>query len=166
MTPTSFRDRVGELAKTNVARAEAITKKINDPWFEAQAWSHLARWAETPLPFAKRAENAAVRTKDDYQRSAVRAWEIAALGERGYAKQARKALSEAVNLAMSIENFGSRAEALFLLFQAGFKVSNEDATAVGQAFLTSSSGHWREKRARKLIGKMLEGEMPPREFYW
>lgn len=167
MTPTQYRDQVSALAKTDVKKAVEIAKKIDDPWFAAQAWSHLARWSDTPLVFAELAAKAASSTKDDYQRSAVRAWEIAALGERGYSTEARKALVEAVELARSIENSGSRAEALRLLFQSAFKLSPDDANVIAEVIRVScSSGHWREVRSRKLIAQMCSGEMQPREFFW
>lgn len=167
MTPTRYRDQVAQLAKTDTDKAVEIAKKINDPWFEAQAWSHIARYAEKPLPFARKAAKAASKTKDDYQRSAVRAWEIVALAERQLYLQARKSLTEAVELAVSATPIGSRAESLILLFQAAFKVSNEDAVKVGEALSAfCDSTHWRSKRALNYAASMLNGEKRPREFFW
>lgn len=148
MTPTIYRDQVAELAKTDPDRAVKIAGKIQDPWFEAQAWSYLIRHAPKPLRFSRKAAKAASRGKDDYQRSAVRAWEITALAERAYHKHAQAALAEAVELATSIENQGSRSEALILLFQAAFKISKNDAAAVAEVIRTTyDSSHWRARRA-------------------
>ncbi len=167
MTPTIYRDRVSQLAKTDSAIGIEIAKKISDPWFQAQAWSHLARWAGDPLRFSRHAAKAATKTKDDYQRSAVRAWEIAALAERGYYEQARRSLKEAVDLAASATPLPSRAEALFLLFQAAFKISKDDAERTAEVLNASCSPtHWRAKRALKDAASMLNGEMPPRIFFW
>lgn len=167
MTPTRYRDQVAQLAKTNPDKGIEIAKKISDPWFQAQAWSHLARHADKPLPFARKAAKAASQTKDDYQRSAVRAWEIAALAERKLYVQARRSLTEAVELAVSVTPIGSLAESLFLLFQAAFKISIDDAAAVAEVLNRScDSNHWRAKRALKESVTMLSGEMPPREFFW
>jgi hypothetical protein len=167
MTATKYRDQVAQLAKTDAIRAAEIAGKIRDPWFQAQAWSHLARYADDPLRFSRKAAKSASQAKDDFERSAVRAWEIAALAERGFHGHAHKSLTEAVELAVIATPDGSRAESLLLLFQAAFKISNGDAVTVAQALDRScSSTHWRSKRARKDVEKMLSGEMPPREFFW
>src|SRR5436189_4797226 len=130
MTSTKSRDQVAILAKTEPEKGIEIAKKSVDPCFQAQAWSHLARWADKPLRFSRHAAKSATKTKDDYQRSAVRAWEVAALAERGYHGQARGSLTEAVDLAASVTPIPSRAEALFLLFQSAFKISKDDAMKV------------------------------------
>src|SRR5688572_8989256 len=130
MTPTQYRDEVVQLVKTNVSKATEIAKKIDDPWFQAQAWSHLARYADKPLPFALKAAKSAAQGRDDYQRSAVRAWEIAALAERQLISNARRSLAEAAELAASVTPVSSRAESLLLLFHAAFKISKQDAAEV------------------------------------
>ncbi|HKP69531.1 MAG TPA: hypothetical protein VJV05_09620 [Pyrinomonadaceae bacterium] len=167
MTPTKYRDQVAQLAKTKVLEASEVAEKITDPWFQAQAWAHLIRYAERPLLFARKAAKAATQGRDDYQRSAVRAWEIAALAERGFTQQARRSLQAALELGASVEQVSSRAEGLLLLVQAAFKLSREDAADAAIVFnRTCTSNHWRAARARKDIEKMLRGEMPPREFFW
>lgn len=167
MTPTRRRDEVAQLAKTSETNAAAIAEKIREPWFRAQAWAHIARYADNPLPFARKAAKSATQGADDYQRSAVRAWEIAALAERNLHLQARKSLAEAVGLASTIVQVSSRAESLFLLFQAAFKISKEDAAAVDEVLDSiCSSTHWRAKRARKNAAEILSGGTRPREFFW
>jgi hypothetical protein len=167
MTPTRYRDEAAQVAKTDTAKAAKIAEKITEPWFQAQAWAHVTRYAQRPLLFSRKAAKSAAQGKDNYQRSAVRAWEIAALAERGYQLQARSSLNEAVDLARTVEQMSSRAEAFLLLFQAAFKISIEDAEAVAEIIEdVSSSDHWRAKRARKDVRLMLNGERPPREFFW
>ena len=167
MTPTTYRDQVAELAVSDPEKGVEIARKITDPWFEAQAWAHLARHSSTPLKFSNKASEAAARTKDDYQRSAVRAWEIAALAERDHRTQARTALTQAVELASTIEHQGSRSEALLLLLQAAAKISKEDAAVVAEVIRsTCDSSHWRGQRAVNYASKMIDGEWLPREFFW
>lgn len=167
VTPTIYRDQVAQIAKTDTEGAAEITRKLTDPWFEAQAWSHVARYADRPLIFTRKAAKAASKTKDNYRQSAVRAWEIAALAELEYFDHARQVLSEAVELALTIEHEGSKAEAIMLLFPAAFKISKTDAELVARLFeQTSPMTHWRAKRAKKEIALILSGERPPREFFW
>ena len=167
MTPTRYRDQVAQLAKTNVSEAAEVAKKIHEPWFQAQAWSHLARYADKPLAFARKAAKAADQGRDDYQRSAVRAWEIAALAERGLAMNARRSLAEALELAASVAPVSSRAESLLLLVQAAFKISKHDAEVAAEVLRKAcAGGHWRAVRARKNVQMMLNGELLPREFFW
>lgn len=167
MTPTRYRDEVAIVAKVDEAKAATIAAKITDPWFQAQAWSHVARYAKTPINYARKAARSAGLGKDDYQRSAVRAWEIVALAERDLRQQARTSLIDAVNIASTVVQDSSRAESLFLLFQAAFKISRNDAENVaGILKTTCSSDHWRAVRARKNANEMLRGEILPREFFW
>ena len=168
MTPTQLRDEVSQLAKTDHPKAIEVAGHITDPWFRTQAFSHLARYAESdPLLFARRAATAAAECKDDYQRSAVRAWEIVALAERDYLSEARRSLGEAVKLAKTVEPVSSRAEALFLLLNAAFSISKSDAVVVGEILERSCvTEHWRGRRARRDAKRMLDGQTPPRPFFW
>lgn len=167
MTPTIGRDQVAQIAKTDTDGAAEIARKLTDPWFEAQAWSHVARYADRPLVFTRKASKAASKTKDNYRQSVVRAWEIAALAEREYFDQARQALTEAVELAQTIEHEGSKAEAIMLLFPAAFNISKSDAEVVARVFeQTAPMTHWSAKRAKKEIVLILSGERPAREFFW
>lgn len=168
MTPTEYRDEVSRLAKSDHSKAVELADLISDPWFRAQAFSHLARYAKPdPLRFARKAARSATQCKDDYQRSAVRAWEIAALAERGYLTEARRSLEEAVELAKTVDHVSSRAESLFLLLQAAFSISTSDAAMVAEVLEAKCvTKHWREIRARRDAKRMLAGERPPRPFFW
>lgn len=167
MSPTEARDKVAKLAKTATAKAAQIAEKIDDPWFQAQAWAHVARYANDPVDFAKKAAKAAARGKDDYQRSAVRAWEIVALAERGFQDESRTILTSAIAVACSVDPLSSRAESLFLLFQAAFKVSKSEAIRAADVFRHHCPPeHWRAKRALKNIAEILQEKYQPREFFW
>lgn len=167
MNSTKYRDETANLAKVNQAKAIATAERIKDPWFRAQAWAHIARHADKPLIYARKAAKSAAETKDDYQRSAVRAWEVAALAERGFYEQARKALNEAVSLAIAVRQEGSKAEALLLLFQAAFKVNAVEARRIATVMSDNVSvSHWRGQRALKRVSAMLDGREQSREFFW
>ncbi len=121
-----------------------------------------------PVPIASQAAIAAAACDDDYKRSAVRSWEIAALAERGHGERAMKALREAVDIARRVQPSDSRSEALLLLMQAAFMISRETAESVG-AQLTqgcSDSDPWRCKRAVKHASQMMDGTLEPRKFFW
>lgn len=167
MTPTELRTQVAEFSKKDPATAAAIAAKIGDPWFRAQAWAHLARFGDDPVGSARNSAEAALECPDDFQRSAVRAWEIVALAERGQLDLARRSLSEAVLTAQRSEPVGSRAEAFVLLFQASFRISHAEMELVAGAFQRSCiSDHWRVVRALKYFADVLNGETIPRPFFW
>lgn len=94
------RDQACLLATTNPGKALDKARKIAEPWYRAQALAWVARFAENnAVAIAREAARAAMECDDDYKQSAVRAWEIAALAERGFTVEARKSLSEATTLA-------------------------------------------------------------------
>ena len=169
MSATSERDSSGRLAKTDPKNALATARKINDPWFRAQALSWVARFTDdSPVQIAAEAAKAAAKCGDDYKKSAVRAWEIAALAERELKDEARESLRDALELAKKINPSSSRSEALTLLLHAAFRVDAEEATAV-YGILTSVCSveeHWRCKRAVRDGGLLLAGELSPRAFFW
>lgn len=169
MTPTQQRDQAAKLAKTDVRKALSTARSVSDPWFRAQAFSWVARFAdEAPEPIAAQAADAASECDDDYKKSSVRAWEIAALAERKSLQGAQKALQEAVATAKRVQPSASRSEALLLLMQAALIISHETAMDVN-AELTHCcpvGDHWRCKRAAKRASEMLEGKLAPRKFFW
>ncbi len=169
MSATTQRDEVCNLAKVSPREALIQAREIADPWFRAQALSWVARYADSdPIPFAVEAGKAAADCDDDYKRSAVRAWEISALAERGLASEARKALTEALTLAQAVTPQSSRSEALFLLMQAAFKLGENDAKSAYQVLTASCDAHdhWRCKRAICYGERLFTGQYPPRQFFW
>jgi hypothetical protein len=160
---------VGTLAKSNPKKALDLARKVNDPWFRAQALSWVARFTDgDPVAVASEAATAARECEDDYKKSAVRAWEIAALGERDFATEARQSLIEALSLAKSVKPISSRSDALFLLLQAAFRIGRDEGYKAYQTLRTScrADGHWRCKRAVRDGGRMIAGELEPRAFFW
>lgn len=169
MGATRQRNHSSTLARSNPKKALAQAQNVKEPWFRAQALSWVARFTDgDPAAIAAEAAAAARECEDDYKKSAVRAWEIAALAERGCMKQARKSLGEALLLGRQVQPLSSRSEALFLLLQAAFKIGSDDARRVYEILSASCSveKHWRCKRAVRDGRKMISGELQPRPFFW
>ena len=157
------------MAKASPKKALEKAREVTDPWFRAQALSCVARYTDgDPSMIVAQAAKAASQCDDDYKRSAVRAWEVAALAERSLLPQARKALSEATNLAKCVQPISSRSESLFILMQAAFSISRDAAAAVlADLKATCPVGeHWRCRRALRDAEKIMAGELAPRPFYW
>ena len=168
MSATLQRDQAIALAKSQPRQALAKAKSIGEPWFRAQALSWVARFTDSdPAAVAKLAAKAASECEDDYKRSAVRAWELAALAELNLPDPAERALKAAVAVAEKVQPASSRSEALLLLFQAAFVLGRQQAEWVrGRLDATCPEAeHWRCKRARKEVGRMLDGELQPRPFF-
>ncbi len=169
MSATLQRDRAGKLAKTNPQKALDQARAIDQPWFRAQSLSWAVRFTDAdPIPIAAEAARAAAECDDDYKRSAVRAWEIAALAERSLFPQARESLYAALAHAKLATPASSRSEALILLLQAAMKISPADAKKVYALLAVSCppDEHWRCKRALRDAAKIISGELQPRQFYW
>jgi hypothetical protein len=111
---------------------------------------------------------AASECDDDYKRSAVRAWEVAALAERNFVAEARMALRAAIEVAGNVKPVSSRSEALFLLFQAAYSISHEEAASVLGRLddLCPEEEHWRCKRSRRDAHRIMEEGICPRPFFW
>jgi hypothetical protein len=111
---------------------------------------------------------AARECDDHYKKSAVRAWEIAELAERGCVAKARKSLGEALALAKFVEPKSSRSEALMLLLQAAFRIGRDEAAKVYTILKTTCpvDDHWRCKRAVREGQRLVSGEREPRPFFW
>ncbi|MGC3958646.1 MAG: hypothetical protein QM813_12120 [Verrucomicrobiota bacterium] len=168
MSATLQRDQVCTLSKSNSKKALDQARKINEPWFRAQALSWVARFTDgDPVAIASEAAKAAWQCEDDYKKSAVRAWEIAALAEREFTTEARKRLREVLSRIKGVMPASSRSEALLLLMQAAFKIAQKDAEEV-YALLKSSCApdeHWRCKRAIRDGEKMISAELKPQSFF-
>jgi hypothetical protein len=169
MSAKNQRDHANHLAKSNPRKALDLARKVIDPWFRAQALSWVTRFTDgDPIAIASEAAKAADECDDDYKKSAVRAWEIAALAERGCSSEARKRLRVSTRRAIKVTPASSRSEALLLLMQAALKLSREDAVSVYEALTGScaTEDHWRCKRALTDGGRLISGELEPRPFFW
>jgi hypothetical protein len=168
MSATLQRDQVCLLARSDPRKALEKAKVVSDPWFRAQALAWVARFTDAdPLPIATLAANAATGGADDYQRSAVRAWEVAALGERGLKHEAGTALKEAVRLAETVLPAASRSEAMSLLLHAAFAIDPRQAAWVRERLEATcpEDAHWRCRRARRDARRLTGGEERPRGFF-
>ena len=169
MSATLQRDQASALAKTNPKKALEKARSVSEPWFRAQALSHVARFTDAdPCAIAKQAAKAASECDDDYKRSAVRSWEVAALAERDLSCEAKKALEEALKVARSVQPISSRSEALFQLLQAAFSIGIAEADNVYSILIETcpATEHWRCKRAIRDAAKMINGEIQPRRYFW
>ena len=167
--PVDLRDRCQELSKTDSEAALRLARAIDIPWYKSQALSWVARYSESEVcAIAAEAADAAARGGDIYERVAVRAWEIAALAERGLLEEARRSLNEVIVDAPSVEPSASRAEALILLLHAGLRIGEEEGDHVCTVLDTTCGKdcHWRCKRALKDAHKLCSGEAEPRKFFW
>jgi len=170
MTDTHLRDKISKLAQNNIKDAYILTKEIGQPWFKAQALAHIARYSNKSdvLIVVKEARKTASECDDDYKKSSVRAWEIVALSETGFKKEAKTSLKEAVDLASKIEPLSSRCESLFQLFQSSCHIDMQVAENLYERMksLCPIEEHWRAKRAIKNANEILEGKTKAREYFW
>jgi hypothetical protein len=169
MSAALQRDQAAALARSNPKEAPARAKAVSEPWFRAQALAWVARFTDSdPVAVARLAAKAASDCDDDYQRSAVRAWEVAALAGQNHADHAEWALKTAVAVAEGVLPVSSRSEALFLLFQAALAIGRKQSEWVyGRLEATCPEAeHWRCKRARRHAHQILEGRSQPRPFFW
>lgn len=127
MSPTKVRDMAMRLAREDAVAALRLARGIPDPWFRAQALAAVARWIDDAQVerVAEESLTCAATCHDDYQRSAVAAWAIRALLERGHPNCAAEALAAARQRALAASPAGSRAEALFGLLQAAWDLGAE-----------------------------------------
>jgi hypothetical protein len=142
---------------------------VDDPWFRAQGLSWVARFTDgDPVAIACEAAKAAQGCEDGYKKSAVRAWEIAALAERGCVREARKSLSDAVALGKCVEPMSSRSESRFFIHKAAFRIGRDEAEEVYEILRSSCpvDEHWRCKHAVRDGAEMLSGKFEPRPFFW
>ncbi len=168
MSASIQRDQAIALAKLNPAKALVKARSVSEPWFRAQALSSVARWTDgDPVPIAAEAAKAAAECDDAYKRSAVRAWEVAALAGRDCAAAAKKSLAGALKEAVTVQPCSSRSEALFILLEAAFTISRKEADRVNTMLVKwcPVSEHWRCKRAVRNAGKLINQVQQPRDFY-
>jgi len=151
MSATKQRDQAIRIAQSDYERALSRAEEIDDPWFAAQTLAAVLRYApEDRMDFVcRRAIKQAARGADAYQRGAVLAWLVRALAERERPAQATEVLQEAVCQALQASPAGSRAEALFLLYQAACPLGRRslDPLLGHLAALYQQAPHWRCARA-------------------
>ncbi|MBX3438030.1 MAG: hypothetical protein KF861_11110 [Planctomycetaceae bacterium] len=169
MSASAQRDLVITLVRNNSRKAIDLARRIKEPWYRAQALSWVARFTDgNAATIAAEAAKAARACEDDYQKSAVRAWEIAALAERSCLWEARASLSQALAVGKSVKPISSRSEALLLLLQAALRIGPEEAKPVDDALSAYCpvDEHWRAKRAVRDAARIMSGSLAPRPFFW
>jgi len=170
VSATLQRNHASTLAKSNPKKALDQARKVHEPWFRAQALSWVARFTDgDPVAIASEAARAAQECEDDYRKSAVRAWEVAALAERGSTAEARKSLSEALKLAKRIESVSSRSEALLLLMQAAFRIGRDEAMRAYSLLKESCPVEEHSRCCKRAVRdgeRMISGTQEPRPFFW
>lgn len=118
-----------------------------DPWHACQELGWVLRFAPEAMlgSVTEQLRRRATECRDDYQRSAVRAWEIRALAERGLVSEAGAALNEAIYVARQVRPNSSRSEALLLLLQAAHSLGDQAfAPLMAQLFQCQETlCHWR-----------------------
>lgn len=152
------------LAKHDTPAAREAARGIADPWRRAQALAWVARYAadEDVLRIARESLDAASRCQEPFQSTAAAGWPIRALIERGHGGPALDELDRLVAALPDVQPDSSRSEALFLLFQAGFRLGPEVACRLARLLLAihEESRHWRTLRNLADALAMLAGQDP------
>ena len=164
MLTTNQRELAHRLSGTEPDKALAVARKIHDAWFRCQALSQVARyWPDGDYHRLVIEALKAANSQDDvYKQVAVSAWPTRAYLERGSPSSAKSILEKCVRAASSIENMGSRSQALFMVFQA---VKPGAADLWKPAFwalikATEPALSWRQRRNIRDAIAMLAGDDP------
>jgi hypothetical protein len=178
MSTSAVRNNIIALARHNPKAALARTKNLTDPWYRSQALAWVA-WL-TPddvafRPIIAEGIRVAQGADDPYQRVGAIAWPLRALIERRMEKQAITVVKVALNSVSQIENPVSRADALFLLFQAAHPLGGQATKQLAAALVSgcSATEGWKGQHilrdtalmlastdiavANKLVASMREG---------
>ncbi|MES2707253.1 MAG: hypothetical protein V4726_11695 [Verrucomicrobiota bacterium] len=158
MSATNQRNHVIQIAVSDPGRALPQAEDIADDWFATQALAAVLRYSPENLisVVCRKALRRASLCSDAYRRGSVLAWVIRALAERGLHSQAKDVLHMALQEARQSCPVGSRAEALFLLYQAAHPLGGRivDRLFRELAALPQSDPHWRVSRALVRAGAM------------
>jgi hypothetical protein len=159
MAATSTRDMVTRLAPTDSEGAARLARSIEVPWFRSQALAWAARFAADDQiePLVEEALYASYSESDPYRTVATGAWPLRALVERGRTARAQRTLDDLLALAPEVEPPGSRAEALFLVWQAAFALGRDARSRVVKVLLTicRPEDSWRVGRIFQDVAWML-----------
>lgn len=158
MSATNQRDHAIQIAASDPERALSQAEEIADDWFATQALAAVLRFSpENRIStVCRKALRRASLCADSYCRGAVLAWVIRALVERGLHSQATDVLHAALQEAQQACPVGSRAEALFLLYQAAYPLGGRSVEPLLRelAVLQGAEPHWRVSRALVHAGAM------------
>ena len=158
------RQRAGQLARTDTAKALEAARACPDAWYRVQALASVAAHAEQRLvlPILKEAAREAQSCHDAYGRVAVMAWPLGVAFERGLRGFAEPELEKSLSLASRIEPLSSQAYALELLWSACFAVDPRHAEPVWRRILElcHPDYSWRAARLYLHIAEALDSRNP------
>jgi hypothetical protein len=150
VSDSTLRDHATRLAQTDSTAAEEAAARIGNPWYRAQAYAWVARYAadDQLIRLARESMDSAGSCDDPYQQAAASAWVVRALLERGRRDEALQMLEIGLHAVPRISSPARRSEALFLLYQAAFAASEEIRRSLLFALAETHDGsdHWRVAR--------------------
>ncbi|MEM8721631.1 MAG: hypothetical protein AAGE84_20440 [Cyanobacteria bacterium P01_G01_bin.39] len=126
MSFVNQRKLVAQKAKSNSEQAYKPALKISDYWYYTQALSSVARYADEQNidKFIHRACKASFSNRDPYKVLGSSAWVIRAIIERRKYKYLDAYLLKLLHISSTVSNPVSRADGLFLMYQAIFPIEN------------------------------------------
>jgi len=131
------RQRAGQLAPTDTARALQAARGCPDAWYRVQALASVAEHAgaSQALSILEEAEREAQSCHDAYGTVAVMAWPIRVALKQGRLAYAERELKRCLELAARIEPRNSQAYALETLWRACFAEHPSHAAPVWRRIL-------------------------------
>ena len=137
--PASGRGLVIKKAQLDNEQALKYARKIEEPWYRAQALAWVARYAPVGKveAIAQEALEVGAEDGDPYGVVAVSAWPIRALIERQREQLVEPAIPRLLAVSDRIEHPVSRLEALFLLWQAVYPIGGEMRWQVQEKFVAA-----------------------------
>jgi hypothetical protein len=150
MSPTLERDRAIAKARLDFPAALDLARRVSSPWFRCQALAWVARYAPAGevARIAEEAAKVAQKSDDSYERLAALAWPVRALVELGLTQPAERLVRQALTRATEVNHPVRRADALFLLTQAGWGLSWKIRISLTEVLFSSchQSKSWRAAR--------------------
>jgi hypothetical protein len=158
------RQRAGQLAPVDTAKALEAARACPDAWYRVQALASVAEHAE-PRLLAHLLEEAAREAQschDAYGKVAVMAWPLRAAFRRQQTAFAERAVKSCLALAGGIEPLASRAYALEALWRCGFEANAGLAELVWQRILQlcHPDRSWRAARLYLHVAEASERRNP------
>ena len=131
------RQRAGQLAPTDTAKALQAARDCPDAWYRVQALASVAEHADPGVALAilEEAAREAQSCHDAYGTVAVMAWPIGVALKQGRQVFAERELNKCLALAPQIEPRASQAYALEILWRACFAEHPGHANAVWRRIL-------------------------------
>jgi hypothetical protein len=131
------RQRAGQLAPTDTAKALEAARACPDAWYRVQALASVAEHADQrrALPILEEAAREARSCHDAYGTVAAMAWPLRVAFKQGHLGFAERELQNCLALAPAIEPRASQAYALEILWTACFAADASHAKPVWSTIL-------------------------------